>query len=432
MDPATISYICLIALFVFMMLGVPIAYSLGFSAMVAGILVYGIGVMPKVGWGPFHTLFTFSWTPLPLFVLLGSIIAETDIGRDLFHAASKWFSRIPGGLIVSGIVGEAIMASTMGISSACAIVVGKTAVPEFDRAGYDRGLSLGALLAGGVLGPLIPPSASMIIYAVLANVSLGKIFIAGIVPGVLLALFLITAAILISWRRPHLAAPVSGTSWSERFVSLKKVWPVVIIILGILGAIYFGIATPTETAGIGVIVTFVLAIAFYKLRWNGLRKALIEAATVNSMVLFMLIGAALFTYIIGSANIAKYLEALVHHPSISPWMVIVAINIVLLVLGCIIDPITITLLSVPIFVPAIISLGYDPIWFGVVFVVNTQIGLITPPMGIDLFAIKTVFDIPTGEILRGVIPFVIVEIIFLGIIVAFPILSLCLPSMMIG
>lgn len=430
MDLAILSAICIAILFIFMLLGIPIAYSLGFAAMVVGLWAFGPGVLPKIGWGPFQILFNFSWTPLPLFVLLGSIIAETDIGNDLFLAASKWLSRIPGGLIVSGIIGEALMAATMGTSSACIIVVGKAALPAFERAGYNRGFSLGALLAGGALGPLIPPSASMIIYAVLTNSSLGKMFMAGIIPGLLLVLFLSIPSILLCWRRPQLAAPTYSVNWRDRISSLKTIWPVVVIMICILGAIYFGIATPTETAGVGVVITLIIALVFYKLRWKGIRRSLMEAATVNSMVLFILVAASIFTYVIGSASIAKNLGDLVTNLSLSPWMVIVAINIILLILGCIIDPLTITFLTVPIFVPIVTGLGYDPIWFGIVFLVNTQIGLITPPMGIDLFAIKTIFNIPTGEIIKGVVPFFIFEIVFLGILVAFPNLSLWLPSMM--
>jgi C4-dicarboxylate transporter DctM subunit len=415
-----------------MMLGVPIAFSLGFTALVVGLFAFGPSVLPKMGNIPYYFLFGLAWIPLPLFVLLGSLIAETRIGEDLFYAARKWLSRIPGGLIVSAIMGEAVMAATLGTSAACIILVGKVAVPEFERHGYNRSLGLGALLAGGVLGPLIPPSATMIIYSVLTNVSLGKLFIAGIIPGIILALTLSLPAFLICWFRPQYGPVAGGFSWRERFGSLTRVWPVVIVILAILGSIYLGVATPTESAGIGVVAVLIIGIAVYKLRWNGLRRAASEAALINSLMLFAFIGALLFSFVMGSANMSKYISEVIESSAISPWVVVVAINVILLVLGCIIDPITITFLSIPIFVPLITSLGFDPLWFGVVFVVNTQIGLITPPMGIDLFAIKTVFDIPTGDILRGVAPFLFFLIIFLAIITAFPTLSLWLPGMMIG
>ncbi|HJX12930.1 MAG TPA: TRAP transporter large permease [Dehalococcoidales bacterium] len=432
MDLMLISLLCVFGLLVFMMLGIPIVYSLGFSAVFAGLIAFGSTSLPKVGWTPFHMLFNLAWTPLPLFVLLGSIISETGIGQDLFKAAMAWLSRIRGGLIVAGIMGEAAMAATIGTSAATIVVVGKVAVPEFERYGYDKSLGLGALLAGGVLGPLIPPSATMIIYSVLTDVSLGKLFMAGIIPGILLAIILSIPVILICWWKPQLAPQAQGVSWGQRFSSLKKVWPVLVVMLFILGSIYTGVATPTEAAGVGCVVVLLIAIAFFRLRWQGLRRAIIETAVINGMILFLLIGASFFTYIVGSANVTKYLLNAIGPSAISPWMVIIAINVILLILGCIIDPLTITLLTIPIFFPLIIRLGFDPIWFGVVFVVNTQIGLITPPMGIDLFAVKTIFNIPTGDILRGTAPFLFFLLVFLAIIIAFPTLSLWLPGMMIG
>jgi C4-dicarboxylate transporter, DctM subunit len=432
MDPKIISIICVAFLFVFMMLGVPIVYSLGFSAAVAALLAYGTPALHIVGSTPFNVLFNLAWTPLPLFVLLGTIIAESGMGKDLFRAAANWFSKIRGGLVVAGIVGEAALASTLGTSAACIIVVGKVAVPEFERQGYNRGFSLGALLAGGVLGPLIPPSATFIIYAVLTNVSLGKLFIAGIVPGLLLVVLLSITAVSLSTLKPGLAPKTYSVSWGERFSSLKGSWPIVVVMLSVLGIIYFGIATPTETAGVGVFVALLIAVLGFNMRWKGLKAAIVEAATVNGLILFIIIAASFFTYVVGSTNVASHLQDIVGKSGTPVWLVILVINVILLVLGCIIDAITITLLTIPIFVPLIVSLGLDPIWFGVVFCVNTQIGLITPPMGTDLFAVKTIFNIPTIDILKGVTPFLISEVLFLGVISAFPFFSLWLPKLMVG
>jgi C4-dicarboxylate transporter DctM subunit len=231
--------------------------------------------------------------------------------------------------------------------------------------------------------------------------------------------------------KPHLAPKTYSVPWKERFTSLKGIWGVALVMFCILGSIYFGIATPTETAGVGSFLVLILGMVFYGLRWKGLRKALMEAATVNALILFIVIGASFFTYVMASTNVAESLLTFVKSESVSPWQVIIVINLILLFLGCIIDPITITLLTIPIFVPLITSLGFDPIWFGVVFLVNTQIGLITPPMGTDLFAVKTIFNIPTSNIIQGVIPFLLFEILFLAVIVAFPQISLWLPGMML-
>ena len=432
MDASLLSLIGISSLIVLMILGVPIVYSLGFSACIAALLSYGIPSLHIVGNMPFTTLFNLAWTPLPLFTLLGTLIAESGMGQDLFKAASAWLSKIRGGLVLAGIVGEAMLASTLGTSAACIIVVGKVAVPEFEKQGYKQGFALGALLAGGVLGPLIPPSATFIVYAVLTNSSLGKLFIAGIMPGILLMVFLCVTAFLLATFRPGLAPQTYSVPWRERFSSIKGIWPIVVVMASILGAIYFGVATPTETAGVGVFVVLVIAFIFFKLRWKGFKNAVIEATTVNGLIIFIIIAAGFFTYVMGSSNVADYISNFVNSTGMPSWLLILMINVILLILGCFIDAITITLLTIPIFVPLITSMGMDPIWFGVVFCVNTQIGLITPPMGTDLFAVKTIFNIPTTEILRGVIPFLISEIVFLGIISAFPSISLWLPGMMIG
>jgi C4-dicarboxylate transporter DctM subunit len=432
MEPWQVSLLAVLSLFFFMMLGVPIAYTLGFSAVVAGLAAFGPSILPQVGMTPFHMLFNLSWTPLPLFILIGSLIAETTMGTDLFRAAMKWLSRVPGGLIASCIIGEGVMAATLGTSAACIMVVGKVAVPEFERHGYNRSLSLGALLAGGVLGPLIPPSATMIIYSCLTETSLGHLFIAGFIPGILLAVMLASEAIFICWLRPQYGPPAGSYSWRERFSSITRVWPVVLVILSILGSIYLGIATPTESAGVGCVVVLLLAIFLFGLRWDGIRRAIIDATTINAMIMFIMVGASFFTFVIGSSDVAKHLFNVVTSAGMSKWTVIIIMNVIYFALGFVLDPLTITFLTVPIFFPLIVNMGFDPVWYGIWFVVNTQIGLITPPMAIDLFAVKTVFNIPTGDLIRGVTPFLLWELVFLALIIAFPQISLWLPSIMIG
>lgn len=427
-----LSLICLLSLFVFMMLGIPIVYSLAFSAVVGGLMAYGTDILPKLGWTPFQQLFNLAWTPLPLFILIGSLIAETPMGKDLFNAAIKWLARVPGGLIVAAILGEGVMAAALGTSAACIMVVGKFAVPQFDRFGYKRSVALGALLAGGLLGPLIPPSATMIIYCILTNNSLGKMFIAGIIPGILLIIMLSATAILICLFKPDYAPKVPSVSWKEKFSSLSRVWPIAFTIIAILGVIYFGLATPTESAGIGCTVVLILAIVLFKLRWTGLKNALLDTALINGMIIFILVWASFFTYMVGSSNVAQVALSFINNSAINPWMVIIIINIVYILLGFVLDPLTITFLTIPIFYPIVVGLGFDPIWFGIVFVVNTQLGLITPPMAVDLFAVKTVFNIPTMDLIKGVTPFLLVEFVFLAILIAFPWFSIWLPGIMIG
>ncbi|MFP3975912.1 MAG: TRAP transporter large permease [Dehalococcoidia bacterium] len=431
MDFTTAALTVVLGMLFLMMMGMPVVFSLGVTSMAVAYFAYGPFALEKIGWTTFGTLYTIDWTPLPLFVLMACLIAETRMGEDIYYAARNWLSRVPGGLIVTSIFGTAAMGAAIGTSTAAVLAVGKVADSEFKRYGYDRDLSLGALICGGVLGPLVPPSIGFIMYGVLSETSIGHLFIAGIIPAIVLAAMLSIAAILICWRNPERGPTVKGITWSQRFSSLKRVWPIVVIMLSIVGSIYMGIATPTEAAGVGCVIVLIIAIAIFNLRWEGFKRALVETAFINGMVLFMMVGAWLFSYVLGTSAVAKSITSFVTSGTLSPWMVVIAINILLLILGIFIDAITIMLLTVPLFVPIIVALGFDPVWFGVLYVVNMETGLITPPMGLQIFMMRTAFDVPVGKLIRGVLPFMVVLFLFLAIMIAFPEISLWLPSMMI-
>lgn len=424
--------ICLGIMIVMMLIGIPIAFSMLVPALIIGVITYGLPVMDLMGRTTFAFLFRDALAPLPLFFLLACIIAETEVGDELFGAASKWLSRVPGGLVAASIVGEAAMAAIMGHSGGCIITVGKVAVPQYEKYGYNRGFALGALCCGGVLGPLIPPSTTMIVLTLFAEVSLGRLFIGGIIPGILLTIMLATTAIFMAWRNPKLGPPAGRYTWREKFVSLKRLWLVALIIFSILGVIYMGIATTTEAAGFGCVAALIIAIAAYKFRLLHLRRALYEAALITGMLILVIIGASFFTYVIGSGGLGKQLAKAVLDIGITPIGFIICINVLYLFLGCIMDTMTILLLTLPIFMPAVSALGFDLVWFGVLVVVNMQIGLITPPLGLDLYIMRNTFGIPTTELLRGIVPFLITLLIFLAILVAFPQITLWLPTMMKG
>lgn len=432
MDYNTASILCAGLMFFLLLLGVPIAYSLGFSSIVVGYFAFGGFALQKAGWTTFQLLYNLTWTPLPLFTLMSYLIAETKMGEHLFRTARNWLSRLPGGLFVAGIIGEAGMAAALGASGPTIIAVGNVAVPEFKRYSYSKPLGLGALTCGGVLGPLIPPSATMIIFAILANVPLGRLFIAGVVPGIILAVMLSLVPVIMCARNPELGRAAGKVSWGERISSLKLIWPVVLVMFGILGSIYFGIATPTEAGGVGCFIVLVIAVLFFNLRLKGLYRAMVKTAVLNSTIMIILVGSSFFTYVFGSSSIAQKLSVLIASLNLPPLAVVVAIMIFLLFLGCFIDGITIMMLTIPIFIPIIIDLGFDPLWFGILFVVNMEIALITPPMGINFFLVRNSFNISSVELIRGVWPFLIVLVLFLAITVAFPQLSLWLPGLMIG
>jgi tripartite ATP-independent transporter DctM subunit len=430
LDPGIASILCIVSMLVLLLLGVPIVFALGFSTVIFGTLAFGLMSLQKMGLVTFSLFYNLSWTPLPLFVLMACIITETTIGEDLYKVARNWTPRLPGTLISASIMGEALIASTVGVSGAAIVALGKVAEPEFKRYGYDRSLALGGLMCGGVLGPLIPPSTPFIIYGVIANVSVGHLLIAGIVPGIVLAIMLAIVPLVICWRNPKLGPAAESVSWKARLVSLKKVWPVIIVMVSIIGSIFFGIATPTEAAGIGCVVIILIAVVVFHLRWKSLYRAMVEAAVINSMMLVIIVAASFFSYMLASAGVGDFLGGLVTSLNVPPIMIVVAIMILYLILGCLFDSITITILTIPIFAPLLTKLGLDLVWFGVLYVVNLEIGLITPPMGVNLYFVRNTFNIKTTELLKGAIPFLITLTIFLFIVLLFPQLSLWLPNLM--
>ena len=432
MDILAITIACVVGSIFLIIIGVPIAYVLGFCAVVGILWGLGTGPLMKLGVTPFTEFYNINWTPLPLFMLMAYIISETEIGADIFTAANYWLSRIPGGLAVTSVWAEAAMAATMGASGTTILTVGKVALPEMERLGYNKRLSMGALLSGGVLGPLIPPSLLLIIYGVLAQQSISQLFIAGVIPGILLAIMLSGYIVIACLRHPEYSPRPVGVSWKEKMVSLRKVWPIVILMFGILGGIYLGVITATEAGGIGALIVLIISVLFYRFRFRNLARVIKETATLTGMISIMIIGGKVFAFLIGSSGMIQNLGNFIASAGLQPWLVIICINMIILVLGCIMDGLAILLVAIPIFIPLILELGFDPVWFGVLMVVNLEIGLITPPVGLNLFFMKGVFNVPISEVLRGVAPFIIVLLVFLGILVAFPQLSLWLPSMMRG
>ena len=351
MDYNVSAAVCVAIMLLLLLIGVPIAWALLSSSIIVGIIFFGVSALDKLGGQTFYFLYSLAWTPLPLFVLLGCLIAETTIGSDLFKAARNWLSRVPGGVISATIWAEAGMAAALGASAPCIVGIGKITVPELEKLKYRKSFALSALLTGGILGPLIPPSAVMIIFAILTNVSVGRLFIAGIIPGAILAILLSITPALLCMKNPALGLPAGPVAWQERFRSLKKIWPMILIIFSILGTIYLGIATPTEAAGVGCVVVLVLAFTMYNMRLKALYRALVEAAMVNAMLMIAVIGAQFFSYIIGSSVLAERITNVIHAVDLSPWLIVILINIILLVLGCFLDGITIMLLTVPVLVP---------------------------------------------------------------------------------
>lgn len=423
--------LCFIISFGLLLLGVPIAYGLGAVSAMIGLLYFGPGALDIVGKTTFYFLFREALLPLTLFFFMASVLAQTPAGVDVFEAAARWVGKLPGGLVASGILGEAALAAVMGHSGGCIITVGKVAEPAFKRYGYDMAFAFGALCTGGVLGPLIPPSITMVILPLLYDVSLAQLFIGGIVPGILLALSLSMTAILVTKFKLSLAPPMQPSSWRERFLSLLKTWPIFLLMLILLGSIYLGFATPTEAAAVGCVFSVLIAVCFYKLKLNELKLALLESAKINGFVLFVVVSAAYFTYLIASSGLGRAIADLIVQLGFTKIKFIILLNVVYLILGCFMDNIAILLLTLPLLAPTIKALAIDPVWFGIMVVVNVQVGLITPPFGLDLYLVSKTFGIPTKDLLRGVLPFLTTCLVFLAILIIYPPIVTWLPQKML-
>ena len=432
MDFMTVAIMSVSATIILIIIGVPIAYSIGVGTV--GAIFFGLGVAPltRVGLIPFSVFHSLNWIPLPLFMLMACIISDTKIGEGVFNAANKWLSRVPGGLLVSSVVGQGLMAATMGNSGTTMLTVGTIVAPEVERLRYNKEFSMSALLTGGVLGPLIPPSVTMIVYAVIAQASVSQLFLAGVMPGILLIVLLAVFIMIVCKKNPDLAPTPIKVTWLERFSSLKKVWPIFLLMLGIIGGIYSGAVTATEAGALGVIITLIIAVAFYNFRLVNLKRAMTQAVTLTAMVTMMIIAVNSFTYIIAVSGMSEALRSFVSNLGVSPIVVIIVINIIILILGFVMDGLAIMMVTLPLFIPLVVGLGFDPIWFGVLVCVNIEIGLITPPVGLNLYMVSGTFGVPVAKLIRSVVPFIILLIIFLAILIAFPGISTWLPNLSKG
>jgi len=389
---------------------------------------------------------SFALLAIPLFILLSAPIAESDASRDLYETLHKWLHKIPGGLGIANMVGCGIFAALCGSSPATAAAIGGIGIPEMRRRGYSPALATGLIAHAGTFGILIPPSVTMILYGVATETSIGKCFIAGIVPGILLVLLsCLWVAIVFFYRRFRPAKPGSvyyieekaveeKFSWREKFVSLTKVAPFVLIIIGIMGSLYGGWATPSEAGGLGAVMSLVFVMVIYKIfRPPQLKKIFIKALNESSMILMIMAAALLFSWVSSDLYATQALGELILKLPMGKWGIIFVINILLLILGCFIPPAAVILMVAPLLLPIIQGLGFDPIWFAVIMTVNLEIGLVTPPVGLNLYVVKNIApDIPMSQVLLGVTPFILIDCLVIVCLCIWPELAVWLPNKMIG
>ncbi|MBL8665194.1 MAG: TRAP transporter large permease [Candidatus Odyssella sp.] len=427
MTEALIAFAVMLAL---TFLRVPIAFAMAIVGAGGFALLRGIEpALALVGQVSRDTVMTADLSVVPLFVLMGNFVSQARLSEGLFAASHAFLGHRRGGLAMATVVACGGFSSICGSSIATAATMAKVAMPSMRKFGYDPGFAAGSIAAGGTLGILIPPSVVFVFYGLMTGTSISKLFAAGILPGIL-GILLYIAAVQITIRiRPSLGPPAERTPWPERWRALSGVLGVVALFVVVIGGIYLGIFTPTEAAGIGAFGGFLFALAKRSLTFASLRETLVETAVTSTILFAVLIGALLFANLVNALGLPAALQAMVKESGLGPMGVILLILMIYIVLGCVLESMSMIILTIPVFVPLVDSLGFNLIWFGVIVVVVTEIALITPPVGMNVFVLRSLLrDVSTGSIFSGVMPFVAADIVRLAVLVLIPAISLFLPS----
>lgn len=435
MDPVTTGIVGTVGVFFLLFFGMPIALAL----MLTGFL--GIwylasfhAALPVVARTVYEVAGNYSYIVIPLFLIMGSFASVSGLIEDLYKAFDKWLRRFPGGLAAATIAACAGFSAVSGSSVATAAAMSGIAYPEMRKYNYSPKLATGTIAGGGTLGFLIPPSIGFVVFGMLTEQSVGKLLIAGILPGVVLAAAFIAQVVLQVKHNPGLAPTnPEPVSWGEKLSALKNVWEILLVFLVVMGGIYLGWFTPSEAGAAGAALLFFFTLLKKRLTLKNLYAALQDAVRVSAMVLFLIAGATVYTYFLGLSTIPMQLVGWVAGLAVSRYLILVAVLLVYLFLGCFIDAVSMMVLTLPVVFPLILQLGFDPIAFGVICVLMMDAGLITPPMGLNLFTIAgTAKDVSMEEIYLGALPFVIPILVVVVIVAAFPEVALFLPRMMLG
>lgn len=418
-------------LFIAFLAGLPVFTSLILVGFVGMCYLRGTNAgLSVMGSSPFGTVSHYTFSVIPLFVLMGEFCFFAGIGRDLYDMAYKWLGPLPGGLSMGTVGACGGFAAVCGDSMATAVTMGTVAIPEMKRYHYDSRLAAGCVAAGGTLGVLIPPSLAFILYALLADQSIALLFIAGILPGILLILLFMLSIYLRARRDPKLGPPGPRTTMREKIYALKGVWATLLLFAVVIGGMYIGVFTPTEGGGVGAFGALVIGVARRRLAWNGTLSSLLEAGKISAVCIGILLGAQVFGVFMAASKLPIDLANYVAQLPVPALVILIAILVIYLFLGCLMPAIPMLILTVPIFYPVVTSMGYDPIWFGVIMVLMFEMAVITPPMGINVLALQTVTkDISLSDMFRGVLPFLVVMIFCVIILIIFPQIALFLPNL---
>jgi len=413
--------ICL--LFVFLIIGVPVAFALGAVSVVGLIVVDGFDSLVAISDIAWQTTSEFLLVAIPLFVLMSEIISISGVGRDLFAGVERWLARLPGGIAMSAVVASAVFGAVSGTAVGVAAVMGGIAIPEMLRRNYDRRMAAGTVAASSGLGMIIPPSLPIIVYGVITETSIAQLFAKSIIPGIIITAIFCAYIAFHSIRQSKKGHPITATSDEPiRFYeSLLKSGPTVLLILAVLGSIYFGIATPTEAAAVGVAGALVLAAAKRTLTPKVLVEALHLTTRVSVMLLAILLTAMLFSYMLSVAQVPQQLTEAVVRAQLSGWVFFLLVMVLMFILGLFLDAISIVLIAVPIVFPVLMDFGYDPIWFGVVLMINMCFAVATPPVGLCLYVVRdSVAELKLSDVVYGTIPFLVLYVASIVLFTVFP------------
>ena len=415
--------------------GLPMSFSLLVAATIFILFLWGINALPMV----IRKIYSFSDTVIlvavPLFILMGAVLERSGVAEDLYRLMHGLLGRVRGGLAIGTVVICTIFAAMTGISGASTVAMGVIALPQMLKRSYDKTIALGSIAAGGALGILIPPSITMIVYGVFARESVGKLFIGGILPGILLSSLFIAYIATRSFLQPHLAPsvePEEAFSFRQTFVALKGTILPIILVMAVLGSIFSGAATPTEASAVGALGAIIAAIVRGKFSWCLFKEAIYRTFSLSGMIFWIILGASLFVAVYVAIGGQELVKTLFIELPVNRWVIVILMQLTLFILGCFMDPLGIIMITVPVYVPVIRALGFDPVWFGIIFTMNLEMAYLTPPFGGNLFYLKGVVppEINMLDLYRAIVPFVCLQALGLAIVMAFPQIALLLPSLM--
>jgi len=420
-------------LFLTLASGIWVGFSLYIVGFIGMVLFSSLPAGNNMASSLWATCEKWEYVALPLFILMGEILYRSGISEKLFKSLVPWLYRLPGGLLLMNIISCTLFAAVSGSSAATTATVGRITLAEFDKLGYDRRLAMGSLAGAGTLGFLIPPSLIMIVYAILAEVSIGKMFMAGILPGLLLAGIYSSYIIYRGIRNPEIAPKTQESySWKERVVGLKDIAPVLILILMVLGSIYGGIATPTEAAALGVFGATVFAYINKQMNKKIMFECLIGAVKTNAMIMLIVVGAGFLSRVMGFLGIPAAITTAITELNLSPYTLMLLLGGFYIILGCLLDGFSIVVMTLPIALPMVTAAGFDPIWFGIYLILMVEVSQITPPVGFNLFVIQGLTGEPILNIAKYAFPFFLLMLFTTAILTIFPEIALILPRLMVG